>query len=244
MSHDRQEGRGAKTITTRHILLVDDEARLLETVARALHPEEFSTAIAGSAEEAFSLLQARPPDLIVLDIGLPQSSGLDLLARLRSAGVVTPVLLLTAQNEPEDRVRGLEAGADDYLGKPFSLPELIARVRALLRRAGGHAPPQTEMTVGDLRLDPVQHVATRGDIRLDLTSREFALLVYLAEQKGGVVSREMLAKNVWHETSRFTPLNNVIDVQIARLRQKLDEPFPTRLLHTVRGLGFRLKEQA
>ena len=243
MRHDHDQGEAAIT-QTRHILLVDDEPRLIESIARALPPDEFTSTLANSAEEAFFSLHAKSADVIVLDITLPQRSGLELLKQLRTEGVNTPVLLLTSHNEPEDRVHGLEAGADDYLGKPFSLPELVARIRALLRRSAPQAAAQEIFTVGDLRLDLSTRVATRSNVRLDLTLREFELLVYLARQKGGVVSREMLAKNVWHETSRFTPLTNVIDVQIGRLRRKLDEPFTSRLLHTVRGLGFMLREEA
>lgn len=229
-------------MTTRRILLVDDEPTLTEAISRAMPPGEFTASTAATAEDAFFLLHAHSFDLVVLDISLPQRSGLDLLQQLRALDNRVPVLLLTSHNEPADRVRGLEAGADDYLGKPFSLPELIARVRALLRRSSPAPAPVSILAVGDLRMDVNTRVATRAGVRLEITAREFDLLVYLAGHEGRVVSREMLAQNVWHETARFTPINNVIDVQIARLRRKLDEPFPDRLLHTVRGVGFTLRE--
>jgi DNA-binding response OmpR family regulator len=150
-------------------------------------------------------------------------------------------MILTSHNTVEDRVTGLEAGADDYLGKPFSFQELRARIDALLRR---FLPPQSQkpITIGDLTLDTTTRTASRAGIRLDLTTREFDLLVYLAENRGRTVSREMLAKDVWNETSRFSPIDNVIDVQIARLRRKVDDPFAVKLLQTVRGMGFCLRE--
>jgi DNA-binding response OmpR family regulator len=244
-------------LPTHNILLVDDEARLMQTMAQALSGAGFSTFVAPTAEEAFFVLHKERIDAVVLDLSLPRRSGLELLAQLRSEGSRVPVIMLTSHNETEDRVRGLEAGADDYLGKPFSLVELIARIRALLRRSapldatstepGGGTPPESStkrviLGIGDLHLDASARIATRASMRLDLTAREFDLLLYLAEQPGLVVSREMLARHVWHETARFTPINNVIDVQIARLRRKLDEPFSTRLLHTVRGVGFTLRD--
>lgn len=228
-----------------HILVVDDEAKLADGIARALVGAGFSAEVSGSAEDAYFALHARRPDLLILDVALPRRSGMELLAQLRNEGQKMPVLLLTSHNETEDRVRGLEAGADDYLGKPFALPELLARTRALLRRSGMITPSPVDETlaVGDLRLAMQTRTATRGEHTLELTAREFDLLVYLAEQKGSIATREMLARNVWHETARYTPLTNVIDVQIGRLRRKLDDPFATRLLHTVRGLGFALREE-
>jgi DNA-binding response OmpR family regulator len=229
-------------LSTHNILLVDDETRLTQTIAQALPVSEFSVFVAATAEDAFFVMHKERIDVIVLDLFLPRRSGLELLGQLRSEGSRIPVLMLTSHNETEDRVRGLDAGADDYLGKPFSLVELVARVRALLRRSVPAVISSGPFIIGDLHLDSSNRTAIRAGIRLDLTAREFDLLRYLAEQAGQVVSREMLARNVWHETARFTPINNVIDVQIARLRRKLDEPFSARLLHTVRGVGFTLQD--
>lgn len=224
------------------VLVVDDEPKIVEAVTRALAEENFTVLAAATGEEAFFLLHKEALDAVVLDVSLPRCSGLDILEVVRKEGSPVPVLLLTSHNTPEDRVHGLNAGADDYLGKPFSLPELVARIRALLRRGGAPAPQPARITIGDLILDADAHAATRAGVRLELTGREFALLLYLAEQGGRIASRDMLAKHVWHETARFTPIHNVIDVQIARLRRKVDDPYPTRLLHTVRGVGFALRE--
>jgi len=172
---------------------------------------------------------------------LPRRDGLEVLAALRRQGISTPVLLLTAKDAVESRVAGLDAGADDYLVKPFAFPELSARIRALLRR--GKAEPMTPIRIGTFEVDPVTRTVLREGIRLELTVREFELLEYLARNKGRVVSREMLARDVWKEPGRATPLDNVIDVHVARLRKKLDDPFSIKLLHTVRGVGFLLSEE-
>ena len=224
------------------VLLVDDEPKLVEAVARALAELDLDVLTANTGEQAFFLIHKESPHLVVLDVSLPQCSGLEVLTQIRKAGLTTAVLLLTSHNTPEDRVHGLEAGADDYLGKPFSLPELVARIRALLRRGGAPSARNVRLAVADLLIDAETRTAVRGAARLDLTAREFNLLFYLAEQKGSIVSREMLAQHVWHETSRFTPISNVIDVQMTRLRRKIDDPFPVRLLHTIRGVGFALRE--
>jgi two-component system copper resistance phosphate regulon response regulator CusR len=154
-----------------------------------------------------------------------------------------PVLILTSRDSIEDRVVGLDAGADDYLVKPFASPELLARVRALLRRGRAERPANAKFQISDLELDVAGRIARRGSQLLDLTAREFSILEYLLSNEGRVVSRDMLARDVWKETSRHTPLDNVIDVQIARLRRKIDDPFPEKLLHTVRGIGFVLRKE-
>ncbi len=228
----------------KHILVVDDEALLAAGVLRALRAAGYAAETAGSVDEALSALRVQRADMIVLDIGMPGRSGLDLLTELRAQGQAVPVLLLSSFNEADDRVRGLETGADDYLGKPFALPELLARVRAILRRAQVAEEPETGMLeVGDLQLNLKTRDAHRGGVPLHLTAREFDMVACLAEQHGTVMTREMLARRVWGDVSRSTPIANVIDVQIGRLRKKLDDPFPTRLLHTVRGLGFILRQQ-
>ncbi len=196
---------------------------------------------AGTAEEGFFLLHQCHPDLLLLDLTLPQRNGLDILRQIRSEGTDVRVLILTSHNTVEDRVTGLRTGADDFLGKPFSFAELLARIDALLRRIL-QPPASTNLTIGDLTLETKTRTAARAGEPLELTAREFDLLLYLAENRDRTVSREMLAKDVWRETSRYTPIDNVIDVQIARLRKKIDDPYPIKLLQTVRGIGFSLRE--
>ena len=221
------------------ILLVEDEIKLAEALRRGLEAEHYTVEVAHSGEDGFFLLHEHAFDLVLLDIMLPGRSGLEILAALRRRGVTTPVLLLTAKDAVEDRVAGLDAGADDYLVKPFALPELLARLRALLRRGKPDLPAKMQMA--DLELDSTSRLVVRGGRTLDLTAREFELLEYLLSHKGNIVSREMLARDVWKESSRFTPIDNVIDVHMARLRRKVDDQFPEKLVHTVRGVGFVLR---
>jgi DNA-binding response OmpR family regulator len=173
---------------------------------------------------------------------LPGRDGLEILAAVRKRDISVPVLMLTSKDAIEDRVRGLNAGADDYLVKPFAFPELLARVRALTRR-GHNARPVSRLKLADLEMDAMSHSVARGGHELELTAREFELLEYLLRHEGLVVSREMLARDVWKENARHTPLDNVIDVHMARLRRKIDEPFGKKLLHTVRGVGFVLRDE-
>ena len=201
----------------------------------------YEVVAASSAEEGFFLVHSLRPDLLLLDLTLPQRNGLDVLRQIRKEGMDLRVLILTSHNAVEDRVEGLKTGADDYLGKPFSFPELTARIDALLRRFLTPSP-SSFVIVGDLSINTRNRTASRNDEQLELTAREFDLLLYLAQNRGRTVSREMLAKDVWQENSRFTPLDNVIDVQMARLRKKLDDPFEVKLLQTIRGLGFSLRE--
>jgi two-component system, OmpR family, copper resistance phosphate regulon response regulator CusR len=197
--------------------------------------------VANSGEEGFYQVHAEPFDAIILDVMLPGRNGLEILKTMRDSGIRTPVLMLTARDTTEDRVRGLDIGADDYLVKPFAYNELLARIRALLRR--GAPDPSARLAVGDLEMDVVRHVVTRSGQVLDLTAREFEILQYLLQNQGKVVSREMLSRDVWKETSRHTPLDNVIDVHIARLRRKIDQQFKLKLLQTVRGVGFTLRPE-
>jgi two-component system, OmpR family, copper resistance phosphate regulon response regulator CusR len=220
------------------ILLVEDESKVGNALTQGLRGEGYDVTWEQTREEGFFLASSRIFDLIILDVMLPGRDGIEVLQTLRRQGSKTPVLLLTAKDAIQDRVLGLDAGADDYLVKPFAFAELSARLRALLRR--NKAEPSGILIVSALH--PVKRIVSREDRRIDLTAREFYLLEYLARNHDRVVSREMLARDVWKEIGRATPLDNVIDVHIARLRRKLDDPFDTKLLHTVRGVGFTLSE--
>ena len=222
------------------ILVVEDEAKIARAVRQGLSAAQYDVAVAATGEEGFYRATTEPFDAIILDIMLPVRDGLQILASLRQRGIRTPVLLLTARDSIEDRVVGLDAGADDYLVKPFAFPELLARVRALLRR--GRSADASRFAVADLELDVVTRSVRRGRIVLDLSVREFELLEYLLRHAGQLVSREMLARDVWKEPSRGTSLDNVIDVNIARVRKKVDADSPVKLIHTVRGVGFILRE--
>lgn len=224
-----------------HILIIEDDSKLSAALMAGIGAEGYQVSAASSAEEGFFLLHSLRPDLLVLDVTLPQRNGLDLLRQIRRDRIDVRILMLTSHNTVEDRVEGLKAGADDYLGKPFSFPELLARIEALLRRILP-TPTSDTLHVADLFVNARTRTATRAGIPIELSLREFDLLLYLAENSGRVVSREMLARDVWKESSRFTPLDNVIDVQIGRLRKKVDDSSAIKLVHTVRGLGFTLRE--
>ncbi|MHB1698591.1 MAG: response regulator transcription factor [Acidobacteriaceae bacterium] len=223
-----------------HLLIIEDEPKVGTALKEGLHAEGYEVTLSTTGEDGFFLASSRSFDLIVLDVMLPGRNGLEVLAALRRQNLSTPVLLLTARDAIEDRVAGLDAGADDYLVKPFAFPELSARIRALLRR--GKAEPTVPLTLAGLEIDPAIRTVHREGHRLELTVREFELLEFLARNKGRIVSREMLARDVWKEPGRATPLDNVIDVHIGRLRKKLDDPFTRKLLHTIRGVGFLLSE--
>ena len=222
------------------VLVVEDERKLAQILASALQAEHYDVVVAATGEDGFFRANAEVFDLVVLDLMLPGRGGLEILQTLRQRRIETPVLILTARDDVGDRVLGLDLGADDYLVKPFALPELLARIRALLRR--GRPSDVLRLKAADLELDLVTRRATRGDSALDLTAREFELLEYLLRHQGRLVSREMLAREVWREPRRATPLDNVIDVQMTRLRKKVDTEGGPRLIHTVRGVGFVLKE--
>lgn len=187
------------------------------------------------------MLETQSFDLVILDVMLPGRGGLEILAALRRRGLQTPVLVLTARDSVEDRVQGLDAGGDDYMVKPFAFSELLARARALLRR--GTPEKQQTLQLADLALDAATRQVTRGGQALDLTVREFELLEYLLRNQGRVVSRDMLVRDIWKEPARQTPLDNVIDVHMARLRRKLDDPFEPKLIQTVRGVGFMMRQE-
>jgi two-component system copper resistance phosphate regulon response regulator CusR len=222
------------------ILLVEDEIKVGSALSKGLQAEGYEITWAQTGEEGFFHASSQTFDLILLDVMLPGRDGIEVLHTLRKQGSKTPVLLLTAKDAIEDRVLGLDAGADDYLVKPFAFAELSARLRALLRRNKPEAAGA--LIIAALEVDPIRRTVSREGRRIDLTAREFELLEYLARNHGRVVSREMLARDVWKENGRATPLDNVIDVHVARLRRKMDDPFETKLLHTVRGVGFTLSE--
>lgn len=223
-----------------HVLIIEDDKKLAGALVAGIEAEGYQVSAANSAEDGFFLLHTKRPDLLLLDVNLPQRNGLDLLRQIRAERIDVRVLMLTSHNSVDDRVEGLQLGADDYLGKPFSFPELLARIAALLRRIL-QEPTSDTLHIADLSMNLRTRTAARGEQPLDLSPREYDLLLYLVENADQIVSREMLARNVWKENSRFTPLDNVIDVQIGRLRKKLDDSFPSKLLHTVRGLGFSLR---
>jgi DNA-binding response OmpR family regulator len=222
------------------VLVIEDDFKVAGAIRTGLTAEGYDVAVSRTGEDGYFRATNEPFEMVVLDLGLPRRDGLEILKGLRAQGISIPVLVLTARDTVEDRVLGLDSGADDYLVKPFAFAELLARLRALARR--GHGDDALRLRLADLELDPLTRTVSRAGRLLDLTAREFELLEYLVRHHGHVVSREMLAREVWREPSRGTPLDNVIDVHIARLRKKVDQGFDCRLIHTIRGVGFLVKE--
>jgi DNA-binding response OmpR family regulator len=222
------------------VLVVEDEQKVANALREGLEGERYGVVVERTGEGAFFRLNTEEFDAILLDLTLPGRDGLQILKAVRERGLKTPVLVLTARDGVQDRVAGLDSGADDYLIKPFAFAELLARIRALVRR--GRAAEAPRLGAGDVDMDLITRKVTRAGRPVELTVREFELLEYLLRHQGQVVSRETLARDVWKETARSTPLDNVIDVHIARLRRKIDAEFPTKLIHTVRGVGFMLRE--
>lgn len=225
------------------ILLVEDDLKIAKALEAGLAAEGYSVSVSTSGEDGFFAANTESFDLVLLDLMLPGRSGLEILTTLRQRGLGMPVLILTAKDALEDRVAGLDAGADDYLIKPFAFPELLARIRALARRGVVHSEVATTLVFADLRIDVLARKVVRGAKSITLTVREYELLEYLMRNQKQLVSREMLARDVWQETSRATSLDNVIDVHVARLRKKVDFDAVPRLIHTVRGVGFVLREE-
>lgn len=225
-----------------NILVIEDEKKVALALQKGLESEDYDVHVALTGEEGFSLLCSRDFDLVVLDLMLPGRDGMEILRTLRGSDARTRVLILTARDTVEDKILGLDLGADDYLVKPFAFPELTARIRALLRR--GRGDEASKLKLADLDMDLIKRAVVRGEQAIPLTTMEFEILEYLLRNQGHVVTRGMLAREVWKETERSTPLDNVIDVHIGRLRKKVDEPFKGKLLHTVRGVGFILSEKA
>ena len=222
------------------ILVVEDEQKVADALREGLEDERYDVVVERTGEGAFFRVNTETFDVVLLDLTLPGRDGLEILRAIRQRRMETPVLVLTARDSLEDRVTGLDAGADDYLVKPFAFAELLARIRALVRR--GRVADAPRLTVADLEMDLVTRKVVRGGRPVDLTVREFELLEFLMRYHGQVVSRETLARDVWKETARTTPLDNVIDVHIARLRRKVDLDQSVKLIHTVRGVGFMLRE--
>ena len=222
------------------ILVVEDEQKVANALREGLQGERYEVVVERTGEGAFFRMTTEQFDAILLDLTLPGRDGIEILKAMRDRGMKTPVLVLTARDTVQDRIVGLDSGADDYLIKPFAFAELLARIRALVRR--GRVTEAPRLATGDLEVELVTRKVTRGGQPIELTVREFELLEYLLRHQGQVVSRELLARDVWKETSRTTPLDNVIDVHIARLRRKVDADQPAKLIHTVRGVGFMLRE--
>ena len=222
------------------ILVVEDEQKVADALREGLEDERYDVVVERTGEGAFFRVNTETFDVVLLDLTLPGRDGLEILRALRQRRMETPVLVLTARDSLHDRVTGLDAGADDYVVKPFAFAELLARIRALVRR--GRVADAPRLSVGDLEMDLVTRKVLRGGRPVDLTVREFELLEFLMRYQSQVVSRETLARDVWKETARTTPLDNVIDVHIARLRRKVDLEHNVKLIHTVRGVGFMLRE--
>ena len=220
------------------VLLVEDDATIAEFVARGLREAGFAVDHEAEGDAGLAAALQQPYDVAIIDLMLPGRDGLSLIDELRRRNVTTPVLILSARRSVDDRVRGLQAGGDDYLTKPFAFAELLARVQALVRRATRTAEPTT-LTFEDLTLDLLSRTVTRAGRPLDLRPREFALLEYLMRNAGRVVSKTMILSHVWEYN--FDPQTNIVDVLVSRLRDKIDRPFERKLLHTVRGVGYVLR---
>jgi len=222
------------------MLLVEDERKVSDLVARALRAERYAVDVAEDGRTGWELAAAHEYDLIILDLMLPLLSGTELLIRIRRKKRQVPILVLTARDATEQKVKQFEAGADDYLTKPFALAELIIRIKALLRR--GPVARLSALRVADLEVDRLTQQVRRAGRRIDLTPKEYALLEYLAANPGRVISRTMIIEHLWDQS--FEGLTNIVDVYVRHLRSKVDDPFPTKLIRTIRGVGYGLGESA
>lgn len=221
------------------ILLVEDEKKVANLIKRGFEEDGLIVDVAYDGEKALEMLEGHDYDLIILDIMLPGKDGIEVLKEIRSRGIGRPVMMLTAKDSTTDKVQGLDAGADDYITKPFAFEELLARVRALMRR--GHALEKAlPIQIHDLVIDPVTRKVTRGGNEIELTTKEYSLLEYMARNKNRILTRTMIAENVWEY--QFDSLTNIIDVYINYLRRKIDKDQSKKLIHTVRGVGYMIKE--
>jgi DNA-binding response OmpR family regulator len=220
------------------ILIIEDSAEVVSLLERVLGEQGYDVTAATDGNLGLARALDQPPDLVILDLGLPGRDGLQVAAELRRRGIMAPLLMLTARGAVADRISGLEAGADDYLGKPFDAEELIARVRALLRRSALRTRA-SQLKVGDVVLDPLTREVWRAGVAIALSPREFALLEYLMRNAGRVVSKTMILSHVWDYS--FDPQTNIVDVLVSRLREKIDRRFEKKLLHTVRGVGYVIR---
>jgi heavy metal response regulator len=220
------------------ILIVEDEKKVARFIQQGLEEEHYSVDVAHDGERGALLAETQGYDLLILDVMLPKLSGIEITRRLRASRVATPILMLTAKTATEDKVAGLDSGADDYLTKPFAFAELLARVRSLLRR--GSKEKSTVLSIADLELDTVSHKAKRGGKAFDLTAKEYALLEYFLRNKNRVLSRTIISEHIWDYN--FDTGTNLIDVYVNHLRNKVDSGFEKKLIHTVRGVGYVLRE--
>lgn len=220
------------------LLLVEDDAKIASFVIKGFRAEGFTVDHAADGESGLAMAMDKDYDVLIIDLMLPVMDGLELIRRLRRNRIQTPIIILSARDRVEDRVRGLQSGSDDYLVKPFAFSELLARVQALIRRASGVAEPQ-RLQVADLVLDLATRKVTRNGVRIDLQPLEYSLLEYLMRNAGRVVSRAMIMEHVWNYN--FDPQTNVVEARICRLRDKIDRDFEKKLIHTVRGAGYRLE---
>lgn len=220
------------------VLIVEDEEKVARALKEGLEAEYYDVVTASTGEEGFFLANEQTFDLVLLDLMLPGREGIQILRAMRERGLETPVLILTAKDTVKDRVLGLDTGADDYLVKPFAFSELLARIRALLRR--GRTDQVLRLRVEDLEMDLVTRKVSRAGQVMDMPGKEYEFLEYLMRHNGRIVSREMLARDVWNEPDRVSALDNIIDVNAARIRRKIDDPFDNKLLQTVRGVGYIL----
>jgi len=221
------------------ILLVEDDKKLADMIARGIKAERFALDVALDGDSGWEMASACNYDLLILDLLLPGLSGTEVMQRVRRQNQELPILILTARDATEDKVRNFEAGADDYLTKPFAFAELLVRIKALLRR--GPVIRDSVLRVGDLEVQRLSQQVRRDGKRIDLTAKEYALLEYLACSPGRVFSRTMIIEHVWDQS--FEGLTNIVDVHIRHLRSKLDDPFPKKLIHTVRGVGYSLSDE-
>ena len=220
------------------ILLIEDEKKVARFISKGLIEESYAVDVAYDGEEGLFLAEVNDYDLIILDIMLPKKDGFEVLKTLRNKGFITPVIMLTARDELESKVQGLDLGADDYMTKPFAFSELMARIRAIMRRKQEKA--DNRLQLGDLVIDAVTRTVTRGNKPVELTNKEYALLEYFIRNPGRVLSRTMIAEHVWDY--QFDPMTNVIDVYVNYLRQKIDRGFEKKLIHTIRGVGYVIRE--